>query len=253
VGEPRLNAIAQTRAAFMLKRRAAGCATWFTHRHIGTSRNPCTIAADDDYTRLIAAMPPNANGKTWAWYLTGENIVWNNYPDDVAAQTMIKQWQDSAGHNALMLSSRYNHVGLAVAKDEASGIKMGVAVFLEADDITRPRATSLTATTNPSGSTTLRWGGGTDTFLYATTNADGTEVERAFPLQTRNAGFKNYDLRYRRCAEAECTTATTFHTLVAATTATSFTRTLPAGTYQFRLRIRDHNKNLGYLDTNLTR
>src|SRR5213075_1617287 len=92
--------------------------------------------------------------------------------------------------------------------------KVGVLVFFEAKDVTKPRATSLTATTNSTGSTAIHWGGGTDTFVYGGV---------AYPLQTHNAGFSNYDLRYRRVG------ATTWTVILSATTGTSATKTFTAG------------------------
>ena len=223
VGEARLIEIARERAGFMVDKKKAGCATWFTHKYI----NGCTETATSHFSMLL----DQKIGTSWPWYLWGENIVWNNYPDDVSAATMVNAWKNSPGHNALLLSATLSYVGFGVAKDDAGGAKVGVAVFLEAKDITRPRATSLTATNNSTGTTTIRWGGGTDTFLYG---------GAAYPLQTHNAGFKNYDLRYRK------TGTTTWTTSLAATTAVSRTITLTKGVpYDIQLRIRDNNSNVG--------
>jgi uncharacterized protein YkwD len=224
VGEARLIEIARERAGFMInKKKNAGCATWFTHKYI----SGCTETTQSHFGMLL----DQKIGTSWPWYLWGENIAWNNYPDDATADVIVTGWKNSPGHNALLLSNTLSYVGFGVAKDDTGGIKVGVAVFLEAKDITRPRATSLSAAVNTTGATTVRWGGGTDTFLY-----QGV----AYPLQTHNAGFKNYDLRYRK------TGTTTWTTSVTGTTATSRNLTLTRGvTYDIQLRIRDNNSNVG--------
>jgi len=48
--------------------------------------------------------------------IAGENIGWNNYPDDVATQTMFNGWMDSSGHRALILSKDFTRVGIGAFK-----------------------------------------------------------------------------------------------------------------------------------------
>jgi uncharacterized protein YkwD len=48
--------------------------------------------------------------------LAGENIGYNNYPDDVATQTMFNGWMQSPEHRALILGSGFNRIGLGAFK-----------------------------------------------------------------------------------------------------------------------------------------
>ncbi|HYK96713.1 MAG TPA: CAP domain-containing protein [Candidatus Dormibacteraeota bacterium] len=52
--------------------------------------------------------------------LAGENIGENNYPDDVATQTMFNGWMSSSGHRALILGSGFNHIGVGAFKGTGS-------------------------------------------------------------------------------------------------------------------------------------
>jgi uncharacterized protein YkwD len=48
--------------------------------------------------------------------IAGENIGWNNYPDDVATQTLFNGWMDSSGHRALILSKDFTRIGIGAFK-----------------------------------------------------------------------------------------------------------------------------------------
>ncbi len=48
--------------------------------------------------------------------VAGENIGVNNYPDDVATQTMFNGWMNSPGHRALILGDGFNRIGLGAYK-----------------------------------------------------------------------------------------------------------------------------------------
>ena len=48
--------------------------------------------------------------------LAGENIGVNNYPDNVATQTMFNGWMNSSGHRALILSDDFTHIGIGAFK-----------------------------------------------------------------------------------------------------------------------------------------
>jgi hypothetical protein len=52
--------------------------------------------------------------------LAGENIGINNYPDDVATQTIFNGWMSSSGHRALILGSGFNRVGIGAFKGTGS-------------------------------------------------------------------------------------------------------------------------------------
>jgi uncharacterized protein YkwD len=52
--------------------------------------------------------------------LAGENIGVNNYPDDVATQTMFNGWMKSDGHRALILGKGFNRIGIGAFKGKGS-------------------------------------------------------------------------------------------------------------------------------------
>src|SRR5688572_15922359 len=78
VGEARLIEISRERAGFMLnKKKNAGCATWFTHKYI----SGCSETTQSHFGMLL----DQKINTSWPWYLWGENIAWNNYPDESTA------------------------------------------------------------------------------------------------------------------------------------------------------------------------
>ena len=58
-------------------------------------------------------------GKVWdkldaigyCYHVAGENIGWNNYPDDVATAAIQQMFMDSAGHRANILGSAWDVIG----------------------------------------------------------------------------------------------------------------------------------------------
>jgi uncharacterized protein YkwD len=52
--------------------------------------------------------------------VAGENIGVNNYPDDVATQTIFNGWMKSDGHRALILAKGFNRVGIGAFKGKGS-------------------------------------------------------------------------------------------------------------------------------------
>lgn len=48
--------------------------------------------------------------------VAGENIGSNNYPDDVATQTMFNGWMGSSTHKGLILGSGFNRIGVGAFK-----------------------------------------------------------------------------------------------------------------------------------------
>jgi uncharacterized protein YkwD len=50
----------------------------------------------------------------------GENIGINNYPDDVATQTLFNGWMNSSSHRALILSKDFTRIGIGAFKGTGS-------------------------------------------------------------------------------------------------------------------------------------
>jgi uncharacterized protein YkwD len=76
-----------------------------------------------------------------AWYSAGEIIAWNNYPMDSTGTTANRQWMESPGHKAIIISPNFNYVGVGLAVDPATGKKLWTAVYLKGPDRTGARAT----------------------------------------------------------------------------------------------------------------
>ena len=98
------------------------------------------------------------------WYSAGEILAWNNYPMDVSASTANRQWMNSPGHKAVVISTGFNYVGVGLAVDASTGKKMWTAVFMKGPDRTGAFV-NLAAPSTSSGSTAttrkvnLAWSG----------------------------------------------------------------------------------------------
>jgi uncharacterized protein YkwD len=60
----------------------------------------------------------------------GENIGWNNYPDDIATVAIHESFMSSSGHRSLILSSKYDVVGIGAYKGP-TGKKMWTVLFAD--------------------------------------------------------------------------------------------------------------------------
>jgi len=159
------------------------------------------------------------------WYNAGEIIAWNNYPLDVTTSTANRQWMDSPGHEAIIVSSDLNYVGVGLAIDPATGKKVWTADFIKGPD--RTGAHSSVARSVGSGST------------YRTRTArvswSGSDVR----LQVLTAGLHSFRLQ-RRVDGGSWTT------LIWSTTLRSRTMTLWTGhRYEFRVSAVDNRGNRG--------
>lgn len=71
-----------------------------------------------------------------SWSNAGEIIAANSYPMDVTVSTANRQWMNSAGHHAIIVSTNLNYVGVGLAMDPATGKKIWTAVFIKGPDRT---------------------------------------------------------------------------------------------------------------------
>ena len=112
------------------------------------------------------------------WYRCGEDIgfttaTWGN----TAARFIYNLWKHSAPHWSLMMSNRYNYLGVGVAR-RTNGTTYASLVFLEGPDRTRP--TARMQTHSRSGTTVhFSW--------------SGADVR----LQTHTAGLQDFNVAYR--------------------------------------------------------
>jgi uncharacterized protein YkwD len=114
-----------------------------------------------------------------AWYRYGENVAWSSAAWTVdAARAIYRSWMNSSSHRALLLSSRFNYIGVGLAYRSSNGRTFGSAVMTESPDHTRPVARVKSATR--SGDDVSWTWNGYDPLL-----------------QTHTAGLRDYDVQYR--------------------------------------------------------
>ena len=88
--------------------------------------------------------------KGYCYKIAGENIGWNNYPDDVATTTIHRQFMNSAGHRANILGKAWDVIGVGAYKGP-TGKKMWTVLFAD-----RCGTTSTTTSPKPTPKPTPR-------------------------------------------------------------------------------------------------
>jgi uncharacterized protein YkwD len=106
--DSKLTSIARSRSKDMIVR------DYFSHTILGTNYNVFHILDTKGYCYKIA----------------GENIGWNNYPDDVATTTIQRQFMESAGHRANILGKSWDVIGIGAYKGP-TGKKMWTVIFAD--------------------------------------------------------------------------------------------------------------------------
>ena len=76
----------------------------------------------------------------YCYKIAGENIGWNNYPDDVATTTVHRQFMNSAGHRANILGKAWDVIGVGAYKGP-DGKKMWTVLFADRCGSTSPAPT----------------------------------------------------------------------------------------------------------------
>ena len=171
----------------------------------------------------ISCLSCTLNSRGIQWYGAGEVIASNNYPwGSWSADIVFKSWKNSSTHRALLLSSKFNYIGIGVAYRSANSSTYAEAVLTESKDRTNPWAKM--SSVSRSG-TTVSW---------SWTGADTT-------LQTHTAGLKNFDVQYR-------VDSGTWTTIRSGTTAKSLSLTSRAHGHYYSLRVRARD-NLGYVSS----
>ena len=87
-------------------------------------------------------------GKVWdkldaigyCYNVAGENIGWNNYPDDLATAAIQQAFMDSAGHRANILGKTWDVIGIGAYKGP-TGKKMWTVLFADKCGSTAPKPT----------------------------------------------------------------------------------------------------------------
>ena len=113
------------------------------------------------------------------WYRYGETIGWSSagWPVD-SARAIYRGWMNSSSHRALLMSTRFNYIGLGLAYRSSNGRTFASAVMTESLDHTG--AVARIKTSGRSGDDVAWSWGGYDP-----------------RLQTHTAGLRDFDVQYR--------------------------------------------------------
>jgi uncharacterized protein YkwD len=157
------------------------------------------------------------------YYSGTEVIAWTGYaPGDTAAKSLFSAWRNSSLHWGILMSSRYNYIGLGAGwKSTGHGVFLA-GELTESKDRTNPWARM--STTSRSGTTVY----------FSWTGADTK-------LQTHTAGLKNFDIQYR-------VGSGTWTTIRSGTTAKSLSLGSRAHGHYYGLRVRARD-NLGHVSS----
>jgi uncharacterized protein YkwD len=113
------------------------------------------------------------------WYRYGETIGWSTSAWTVdAARAIYRGWMNSAPHRALLMSDRFNYIGVGLAYRSSNGRTFSSAVMTESLDHTRPVARIKTKSIS-GDDLTWTW--------------NGYDPR----LQTHTAGLRDFDVQYR--------------------------------------------------------
>ena len=140
------------------------------------------------------------------WYGAGEIIAWNTAGDlQFSAAFAVKQWMESSGHRAIVLSSGYNYVAFGMAISPTTNKRYWAGVYLKGPDrtgawakVASVRKTNLDATRVK---VTVDWTGN-DTKLQVLTSGlryyqfsrrydGGTWLD--YPVQTESAMTRTWN------------------------------------------------------------
>ena len=156
------------------------------------------------------------------WYRYGETIAYSGAAWTVdAARAIYRSWMGSSAHRALLMSSRFNYIGVGLAYRSSNGRTFGSAVMTESLDHTGAIA-RITGARRSGDDVSWTWSG------YDPR------------LQTHTAGFRDFDVQYR-------VGSGDWRTIRNDTTATSLTlRDRTRGRYYaIRVRGTDRRGNVG--------
>lgn len=147
------------------------------------------------------------------YYAASEIIAWTSWPWGAqAAKSLFDAWKGSPLHWGILMSAKYNYIGLGVAYRGANGRSYAAGLLTESKDQSRPSAKTTGSSRN---GTTVKW------------TWSGADRK----LQTHTAGLKSFDVQYR-------VGNGTWKTIRAGTTATSLTLKSRAHGHWYWLRVR---------------
>ncbi len=162
------------------------------------------------------------------WYGWGDAIAYNNYQKGTyATAQLFAQWKGSKPHWDLLMSAKFNYIGVGMAYRSSNGRTFGDVVLIDGPDRTAPSAT-MTGVSRDGNDVTWTWRGSD------------------YVLQTRTAGVASYEVQYRMDSGY-------FSTVASQTVATRRIALDRAGGhwYGVRVRARDAAGNVGAWTTEL--
>lgn len=156
------------------------------------------------------------------WYSYGEAIGYSSRAwADAAARQLYDTWMASDAHRALLMSTKFNYVGVGLALRTSNDRTFGTVVLTESLDENGARSWFLGVDVQG------------DDIHWSWTGAD-------LPLQTHTAGLRDYDVQYRVGSGSWIT----MRNDSTATTATMWNRSSGV-TYGLRVRATDRRGNVG--------
>ncbi|CAN5502839.1 hypothetical protein BH20CHL7_BH20CHL7_10740 [soil metagenome] len=118
-------------------------------------------------------------GQGVTWYRMGENVGYSGAAWTVdAAKDLFRMWKASPMHWSLLMSDRFNYVGVGLAYRSSNQRTFGSVVFTESADHSGARA-RVTSETRSGDDVRWTW----------------TGSDRR--LQTHTAGLRDFDVQYR--------------------------------------------------------
>jgi uncharacterized protein YkwD len=126
------------------------------------------------------------DSKGYCYHLAGENIGWNNYPDDLATAAIQQAFMNSAGHRANILGKTWDVVGIGAYKG-SDGKKMWTVIFADrcGGTTTKPKPTPRpTPRPTPKANPTPRPTSRPTPKAHATPEPTPTPTPDATPLLT---------------------------------------------------------------------
>ncbi|HET7169884.1 MAG TPA: CAP domain-containing protein [Candidatus Limnocylindrales bacterium] len=171
---------------------------------------------------VAGSLSSQLSGYGVRWYSYGEDIAYTTATWTVdAAKAIFRSWMNSSSHRAMLMSSKFNYIGVGLAYRSSNHRTFGSAVMAETLDHTRPVARVRSATRSG------------DDASWAWSGYD-------LRLQTHMAGLRDYDVQYRVGSGS-------WVMLRDNTSSTAITlANRPGGrTYSLRVRATDRRGNVG--------
>ena len=170
---------------------------------------------------VAGSMPQDLSARGVDWDGYGEVIGYASGGADAAALAIFQMWMASPSHWPLLMSARYNYLGVGLADRPSPGVTFASVVLTESPDRTGPRAVVAGAVV---AGNDIRW------------SWRGSDP----PLQTHTAGLHDFTLQFREDQGAWITIASG----LTASARSTLDRD-PGHWYGLRVRARDRAGNVG--------